>query len=91
VLEDAAAQVRSGDAKTKFDHEAYGDLVGKELRPIMDSFCKIGKKAADGKCVTPEMKAAKEQLEELSDRCYRGITQGVKKGSPISLLTSLPP
>lgn len=57
----------------------------------MNGFCKIGRKAADGKCVTPEMKAAKDQLEKLSDRCYRGITQGVKKGSPISLLTSLPP
>lgn len=90
VLEDADAKAASGDAKTKMDHQAYGNLVEKELTKILDEFTKAAKQADKGTCVTEEMKAAKDRLDELSDRCYRGITEGVSKGQPISLLASIP-
>jgi hypothetical protein len=90
VLEDKPAALKSGDKKTKFDHEKYGDLVWSELDPIMDEFTKGAKKADKGDCVTKEVNGSKEKLEELSDRCYRGITTGVKKGDPISLLKAIP-
>lgn len=90
VLEDAPAAVKSGDKKTKFDHERYGDMVDQELVPIMDEFTEAARKANKDECMTEEIKGSKAALEKLSDRCYKGITQGVKKGDPISLLKKIP-
>lgn len=95
ILEDEWAKARTAESSTITDHEAYRDMVEDKLGKVLKKFVRTAKAKKDGKCVSPEMKVAGEELEKVSRDLYKALTNhegqqagGLKPGRPISLLTS---
>lgn len=96
VLADEASKEETADVRCFTDHETYRDRVAEKLREVFRGFAEKAE-TEDGKCVSAKMRAAKDELEQLSKTLYRKLTSNEGKskkwviapGKPISTLPPL--